>query len=170
MEILKNRKRMLWCFFAICLAASFVMILISIFRGTYYTFHSDDATAVLLAREQIETGQLIPETWTYAYEYWVLSLNLLVIPFLLFIENWLLCRELAVIVQTILLIWALYTMLKQLVKKHWALLGCIMVLAPLSRLQMEHFYFQATYATTIAWSFFWYYLPSVSSGQKAKKL
>lgn len=170
MEILKNRKRMLWCFFAICLAASFVMILISIFRGTYYTFHSDDATAVLLAREQIETGQLIPETWTYAYEYWVLSLNLLVIPFLLFIENWLLCRELAVIVQTILLIWALYTMLKQLVKKHWALLDALWFWRPCRGFKWNISIFRQPMLQRLPGVFFWYYLPSVSSGQKAKKL
>lgn len=139
-------------FLAASLLLGMVLIGIAIFRGTLHTFHSDDAVAVLLAKEQLISGQLFPEDWVYAYEYWVLSLNLLVIPFLKLTGQMLLSRELAVLLQFVLLETALYRLLRKLAGRMGALLGCILVMAPLSFLQMEHFYFQATYATSILWS------------------
>lgn len=150
---LKAKKGFLWIIFALCLALCTVMIIISIVRGTLYTFHSDDAIAALLAREQLESGQLLPSGWAYAYEYWILSLNLLVLPFLKVTGQMLLSRELAVIVQLFCLEAVFYGFMRKIVRDKWAMLGCVLAVAPLSFLQMEHFYFQATYATTVIWSF-----------------
>lgn len=149
----KTKKDFLWILFALCLAVCTVMVIVSIVRGTLYTLHSDDAIAVLLAREQLESGQLIPSGWAYAYEYWILSLNLLVLPFLKLTGQMLLSRELAVIVQLFCLEAVFYDFMRKIIRDRWAMLGCVLVIAPLSFLQMEHFYFQATYATTIIWSF-----------------
>lgn len=151
--MLKSKRDYLWILFAVCLIVCTGLVILSILRGTLYTFHSDDAIAVLLAREQLESGQLIPTGWAYAYEYWILSLNLLVLPFLKVTGQMLLSRELAVIVQFFCLETVFYSFMKKIVRSRWALLGCVLVMAPLSFLQMEHFYFQATYATTIIWSF-----------------
>ncbi len=151
----ENKKKIdigWWCLL-FCLTLGILLLVAAILRGTLHTFHSDDAIAVLLAKEQIISGQLIPADWAYAYEYWVLSLNLLIIPFLKLTGQMLLSRELAVILQFILVEIVLYRLLRRLAGKKNALLGCILVMAPLSFLQMEHFYFQATYATSIGWSF-----------------
>jgi len=150
---LETKKDYWRYFFLISLALSVVLVIISIFRGTLHTFHSDDAIAVLLAKEQLESGQLIPYEWSYAYEYWVLSLNLLVLPFLKITGRMLLSRQLAVLVQLFCMEAVFYGFLKRLVSRRNAVLGCVLLTAPLSFLQMEHFYFQATYATTTIWGF-----------------
>ncbi len=134
----------------LCLLICTAMVIIAIFRGTSYTFHSDDATAVLLAREQLETGTLIPAEWYYGSEYWILSLNLLVIPFLKLTGQMLLSRELAVVLQLLLAEGIFYCFIKKVAEGKWAILGTVLMIAPLSSLQMEHFYFQATYMTMIA--------------------
>ncbi len=152
-EAIREKKDQKFWFLASCLAFSVICVLAAIFRGTLHTFHSDDAIAVLLAREQLHSGWLIPPDWSYAYEYWILSLNLLVLPFLKLTGQMLLSRQLAVMVQFFLLQIVFYRFLKRLVSRNGALLGCIFLTAPLSFIHMEHFYFQATYATTILWSF-----------------
>lgn len=153
MEKLKQKKDYFLWFCVLCLAVSTVLIIVAIFRGTPETFHSDDAIAVLLAREQPESGKLIPPMWDYAYEYWILSLNLFVLPFLKITGQMLLSRELAVIVQLLCLEGVFYWFMSKMVEKKWAVMGCVLLIAPLSFLQMEHFYFQATYATSVMWSF-----------------
>lgn len=153
MEKLKQKKDYFLWFCILCLAVSTVLIIVAIFRGTPETFHSDDAIAVLLAREQLESGKLIPPMWDYAYEYWILSLNLFVLPFLKITGQMLLSRELAVIVQLLCLEGVFYWFMSKMVEKKWAVMGCVLLIAPLSFLQMEHFYFQATYATSVMWSF-----------------
>lgn len=151
--MMREKKDAVWWLLATGLVLGTVFIVIAVFRGTLYTLHSDDAAAVLLAREQLVSGQLLPKDWSYAYEYWILTLNLLILPFLKMTGQMLLSRELAVVLQFLLFETAGYFLLKKLVSAKGALFGCILLIAPLSFLQMEHFYFQATYATFILWGF-----------------
>ena len=84
---------------ALCLAGTCLVI----FKGTEQNLHSDTATAVLLAREQLRTGQWFPSSWNYGQDIWVLSLNLLVLPFLAILKDMVLSRQLAVVVQTMII-------------------------------------------------------------------
>ena len=150
---MKAKRDYLSYIFAAFLAVCTVLITVAVFRGSLATLHSDTAIAPLLAKEQLITGQLIPSTWYYAYEYWILDINLLILPFLKITNNMMLSKQIAVVLQTILLEAATYGYLKRVTQRKWALLGCILVISPLSFLQMEHFYFQATYATTSLFAF-----------------
>lgn len=128
----------------------FIVLMISgvaiIFLGTEYLFHSDDATVVLVAREQILQKKLIIEDWNHSTVLWTVGLQTFVIPFLLFIKDWILCRELAVILQIILFLIVVYKMMKTLEirEKVFFLALCIF---PLSEEILEHTFFQATYLT-----------------------
>ncbi len=129
------------------------LILLTIFdifiimRGSLEAFHSDSATAILLAEEQMKTGQIIPDGWYYANDIWLISLNLFCIPFMLFIENWMLCRQLAVILQLFVVTAALIWYVRKMVNVRWALAAAILFWCPLSVTVREHFLYQATYAT-----------------------
>lgn len=143
------RQEKVWL--TLCLWAGLAGVLLcntmTVLRGSVAAFHSDSATAILLAREQMYTGQLIPEGWHYANDIWMLSLNLLCIPFMLFIKDWMLCRELAVIVQMLLATWALVAFVKKLAGIRGALAAALLFWCPLSAVVREHFLYQATYAT-----------------------
>ncbi len=129
----------------VLLVLCFVGTCIVILKGSRANLHSDTATAVLLAREQIRTGQLLPSTWNYGQDIWILSLNILVLPFLFFIKDMVLCREIAVIIQTTIIVVLMYQLMKRLVSKEAGLLGAIAVLLPISASVTEYYYYQATY-------------------------
>lgn len=117
-----------------------------VFLGTEYLFHSDDATVVLVAREQILQKKLIIKDWNHSTVLWTIGLQTFIIPFLLFIKDWILCRELAVILQTILFLIVVYKIMKKLEirEKLFFLALCIL---PVSEEILEHTFFQATYLT-----------------------
>ncbi len=123
----------------------------NILCNTYKYVNSDFAIASLLANEQIKTRQLLPEGFHYSTGVFVIYLNLLVIPFMLFIKDWLLCSELAVIVQTIIGILLIFIFFKKTLKKDkWifcAVLSSILILLPLSYHETYYSYYEAVYFT-----------------------
>ena len=130
---------------------SLLIITFYIFFNTKNNAQSDWATAVLLAREQMRSGQWFPDSWVYAQSIWGFSLNLLVMPFLYVTNNMLIARELAVFVQTILCLWTCYAAMQCMVKKNSALLVCILLLVPMSAIVNRNFFFEATYFAQVFW-------------------
>lgn len=83
--------------------------------------HCDTATATQLAQEQLRTGQLFPAGWCYANgDLWVLSANLITLPFTLLLQNQPLARALASAVCVAIAVWALrYHSRRQLADASW---------------------------------------------------
>ena len=77
-------------------------------------FHSDMAAANILAREQIRTGQWLPESWNTSTGLFLVFYNLLIIPLSIFTENQILLRNLAVLIYVI----AFVILLRHLSKKY----------------------------------------------------
>ena len=137
-----------------CIVLLSVVLSYQIFNilcNTYKYVTSDLATVTLLANEQINTHQFFPKGFYYSTGVFVISLNLLIIPFILFIKNWLLCRELAVIVQTVIGILLIFIFFKKALKKdNWifcAILSSILILLPLSYNITYYSYYEAVYFT-----------------------
>ena len=126
---------------ALCLAGTCLVI----FKGTEQNLHSDTATAVLLAREQLRTGQWFPSSWNYGQDIWVLSLNLLVLPFLAILKDMVLSRQLAVVVQTMIIIVLVYQFVRRIVSKEAGLLAAVAAVVPISASVTEYYFYQATY-------------------------
>lgn len=145
MKIKKNDwlTTTLWVGLVLLILFDIVIVL----RGSLEAFHSDSATAILLAKEQLRTGQIIPDGWYYANDIWLISLNLFCIPFLLFIEDWMLCRQLAVILQLLVVTVVFLQYVRKIINLRWALAAAILFWCPLSVTVREHFLYQATYAT-----------------------
>ena len=73
-----------------------------------YNFEADSAFYVTLAQEQIRTCSLFPEGMHYSTGLFVLSPNLLVIPFLFLTNNLVLARQLAILLLWIFVFIVLY--------------------------------------------------------------
>lgn len=151
MQYIKSQKFKI-CFAVVCIAVSFFSVIMIIFKGAGQVYNSDTATALLLANEQIKSKQIFPDGWVYADSIWTLAFNLFVLPFMLFIEDWVLCRNLASIFQLILII-GVFVWFSRYISKKYGWLVIVLFLIPLSPTIIEHFFFQATYATQVLWYF-----------------
>ena len=89
-----------------CMIALFVSMCGIVFLFTKAFFHSDSAFYVQLALEQIKSGKLFPPGMCYSTVLFVRSPNLLLIPILKVVKDWMLAREIMVVVMWVILILA----------------------------------------------------------------
>lgn len=137
----------------IWLILAFIGILAIVFLGTRALFHADDATAVLFAREQLLQKKFLPDDWNNGTSIWTIGLQTFVLPFLMFLNDWILCRELAVCVQTILFVICFWFLMREIgIKEKVYLL--ILSIVPVSEEILEHCFFQATYMTLQLFEYF----------------
>ena len=71
-------------------------------------FHSDSAFFVQLALEQIKSGKLFPPDMCYSTVLFVRSPNLILIPLLMVIRDWMLAREIMVIIMWVGMLLAVF--------------------------------------------------------------
>ena len=93
-------------FLFVCMLALFASVCGIIFLFTKAFFHSDSAFYVQLALEQMRSGKLFPPGMCYSTVLFVRSPNLLLIPILAIVKDWMLAREIMVVVMWIILILA----------------------------------------------------------------
>lgn len=93
--------------FVLLVLGSLGLLAFYLFYCTSYFFHSDMATRLLLASEQMRTGELFPSDWCNTTGILVGVWELILIPFMAVIKNWILCREIAVMIQLILLVFCI---------------------------------------------------------------
>lgn len=115
-------------FFLFISIVSLLLLAVYIFYTTTYFFNSDMATRLLVASEQIRTHQLFPEGWHNTTGIAVGIWEIILIPFMLFISDWELCREFVVVVEIILYLIAIAGIFKCVNKKDWLISTCISVL------------------------------------------
>lgn len=92
----------------ICVLILFFLNSIIIYKGTWNFIHSDGATAILFALEQMEQGKIYPDNWYNGTGIWNIGLQTLIIPFLKICDAWLNARVAAVILQMIIAAFVLY--------------------------------------------------------------
>lgn len=88
---LENLNKMLWVLVLVTVAFNILFLM-------RYNFEADSAFYVTLAQEQIRTKSLFPEGIYYSTGLFVLSPNLLVIPFLFLTDNLVLARQSAILI------------------------------------------------------------------------
>ena len=138
----------------ICMAALFASVCGIVFLFTKAFFHSDSAFYVQLAVEQMRSGRLFPPGMCYSTVLFVRSPNLLLIPLLAVIRDWMLARELMVIVMWVILIVAVFCL--YLTKKEKdpaaAVIACMLLMNPYQTLDVANettdmLFFQGAYIT-----------------------
>lgn len=114
-------------------------IILSILLYTRYAFNSDLSYATNLALEEMKQCRLYPDGWCYSTGFYVFSINLLSMPFLLFLKNEVLCRELAMVLLCVLMVLACYKVLYRYSKKmFWTVLA--LTFLPLTGVVHWYFY------------------------------
>ena len=87
-----KKRDLVKIFFMILVLGSLGLLLFYLFYCTSYMFHSDMATRLLLASEQMRTGELFPSDWCNTTGVLVGVWELILIPFMAVIKDWILCR------------------------------------------------------------------------------
>lgn len=138
----------------VCMIALFASVCGIIFLFTKAFFHSDSAFYVQLALEQIKSGKLFPPGMCYSTVLFVRSPNLLLIPILKIVKDWMLAREIMVVVMWIILILA--TMYCFMPKKDRnlaaAVIACMLLMNPYQTADVANettdmLFFQGAYVT-----------------------
>ena len=108
-KIVKNQKmngwnKALW----IVLCFGILGIIFNILMYTKFAYNSDFSYATNLALEEMKQMKLYPDGWRYSTGFYVFSINLFCMPFLLFLKNEVLCRELGMILLCMLMVCVCY--------------------------------------------------------------
>ncbi len=147
-----NKKEIKRCKIAllalICLGIAFMVYYVAGSVRDY--FSSDYAAYILLAREQNRLGQFFPDGFHYSTGLFIFTPNLLIAPLLYIIEDWIVCRQIAVAVYAaVLLVLARMFFCRILQEKESKtvsfLIFTVLFLMPLSFTQMEEWFFEAGY-------------------------
>lgn len=132
---------------------SLCAVIFYIFYCTKTHFHSDLAYWLLLADEQIKTGQFYPDGFHYTTGVPIISPQLFVLFIRLFCSNWLLSRELAVLITITILFVLVYYFYKNVLSGKEIYIAFFLSIILLG-LPMGHYlqtYYEAAYATQIIW-------------------
>lgn len=132
-----------WLLVILALGLNFIII----FKGTRAFIHSDGATVITYAMEQISQRKLYPDGWWYGTDIWDFGLNTLIVPFLKLCTHWIDARACAVMVQTMCIIPITLWMKRQELLREKVWIVVLFFLVPVSEVVSEHWYFQATYMT-----------------------
>ena len=134
------------------MAALFGSVCGIIFLFTKAFFHSDSAYFVQLAVEQMKSGKLFPPGMCYSTALFVRTPNLLLIPLLAVIKDWMLAREIMVIEMWVILIASVFCLF--LTKRDRnpvaAVIACMLLMNPYQTLDVANettdmLFFQGAY-------------------------
>ena len=122
------------------MAALFGSVCGIIFLFTKAFFHSDSAYFVQLAVEQMKSGKLFPPGMCYSTALFVRTPNLLLIPLLAVIKDWMLAREIMVIEMWVILIASVFCLF--LTKRDRnpvaAVIACMLLMNPYQTLDVAN--------------------------------
>ena len=116
---------------------------VMIFTVGNLTFHSDSAAAVNLALEELRAGTLFPKDWYSSTG--LLNLNLPMLLTLQLTSDYLLARDAAQFIYTILLLAAIIAFSRCVTKNHMWLLLVPVVFSCISGMHVDMLFYQAAY-------------------------
>lgn len=139
---MKNKKitKILWL---MVLISSICSVIYMTLAYSKFLFHSDCAGYLFLAKEQLKQGKMFPDRFHYTTEIFGISPNLLMIPFLTFLENDYLIHEMGTICYTLLIVVAIFVLFHK--EKKMALLFSILYLMPISSTYVDMLFYQGAY-------------------------
>lgn len=122
-----------------------------------YNFETDSAFYVTLAQEQIRTRSLFPDGMYYSTGLFVLTPNLLVIPFLFLTDNLVLARQSAILLLWCFVYFVLYKLF--VTKKEKNLVGFILASSLFLSFILQHIRLRCIFikAHMLVICYFYYY-------------
>lgn len=147
-----SAKKEAWIL-AACAVCSVLAVTYYIFSFTRGLAHSDMAAKVLFAHEQHVKGQYFPDGFCYSTGVFILGIENLIYFFMIFIKDWVLCRQAAQFVQTLFLVASIYCFFTVVFGKKKGRIGfaagVILVVFPLSDIVYDLYYYQAAYTKNV---------------------
>lgn len=137
-----------------------ILFILSVLMVAYYIFtfskgqmNSDTAAKVLFANQQHEKHQYFPDGFCYSTGVFVFGLENIISLFLMFIKDWMLCREVAQFVQSLLLFVAIFFFFSVMFGKKKGVIGgfimVILFLLPISDVVYKLYYYEAAYTKNV---------------------
>lgn len=142
---MRNSEKKLKIIFSVLTTVLFVLTVVYMFTIWNLRAHSDMTAANILAREQMRTGQLFPETWNTSSALFIVFFNLLMIPLSLFIENQLLLRNLAVLIWLCVFLILLWYLSKKYLRSNCYLIFLCFFFSGTSDMVLDMGFVQAAY-------------------------
>ena len=136
----KRSIKLFWIMFLICSICSVIYMTLAYSK---FLFHSDCAGYLFLAKEQLKQGKMFPNRFHYTTEIFGISPNLLMIPFLTFLDNEYLIHEMGTICYTLLIIIAIFVLFYK--EKKMAVLLSVLYLMPISSTYVDMLFYQGAY-------------------------
>ena len=130
-------------------AGLMVLTIICIFTIYKLGFHSDFAAANILAREQLRTGQLLPDTWNTSTGIFIVFYNLLIVPFSLFIKDQLVLRSIAVSIVLLIFVFLLRYFSQKIVGSNFYLVVLCFFFSGTSSVVVEMAFAEAAYLISV---------------------
>lgn len=125
------------------------LTIICIFTIYKLGFHSDFAAANILAREQLRTGQLLPDTWNTSTGIFIVFYNLLIVPFSLFIKDQLVLRSIAVSIVLLIFVFLLRYFSQKIVGSNFYLVVLCFFFSGTSSVVVEMAFAEAAYLISV---------------------
>lgn len=126
-----------------------MLTIVDMFTIWNLSFHSDSASANMLAREQIRTGDLFPGTWNYATGLIIFSFNNLIIPLSLFTQNQIILRAAAVTVFLIVFVLVFHYFSRKILNSNFHLISLIVIFSGTSAMVIDVGFAQAGYLNAL---------------------
>ena len=127
----------------------FTLTIIYIFTIWNLSFHSDSAAANILAREQIRTGKIFPETWHTSTGLFIFFYNSLIVPFSIFTNNQIMLRDIAVAVVLTLFVILFYFFSKKIFKSKFSLIYLCLFFSGTSSMVIDIAFAQGAYLISL---------------------
>lgn len=125
------------------------LTIICIFTIYKLGFHSDFAAANILAREQLRTGQLLPDTWNTSTGIFLVFYNLLIVPFSLFIKDQLVLHSMAVTIVLLIFAFLLRYFSQKIVGSNFYLVVLCFFFSGTSSVVVEMAFAEAAYLISV---------------------
>lgn len=129
---------------------SILSIIFIILAFSKYTFHSDCAMFLFLAKEQVKQLKLFPDRFHYTTELASFSPSLFMIPFVKLLENNYLIHEMGSILALVFVAGSILILFQD--KKVCAALTFILFFLPLGYTYMDMLFYQSAYISSILFS------------------
>lgn len=138
-----------------------ILFILSVIAVIYYIFaysagqmHSDTASKVLFASQQHLKHQYFPDGFCYSTGVFVFGIENIIYLLMFFIKDWMLCREVAQLVQTILLILSMFLFFYFVSKEKkdaciGGMISTVLFILPLSKVVYDLYYYQAVYSKNV---------------------
>lgn len=141
---------------------------------TDFYFNSDYAAYVLLAREQIRTGQFFPDGFCYSTGVFIFTPELFIVPLMSFVSDWVLCRALAVICWNFLLLVCIFFLFRMKGMSQQKMRYAPFILVLMLCLPTEHYvenFFEGAYVSLLMYELLIIFFLNklINSGKELKK-